>query len=96
MYSNAEQLIQAGLEGKWVKVTPEDRDAIVKSIADCNLLRAAKTPGAGQGGNNLRHYEHSGYIVVHGFGIDAEEHPDDAAARQAAAIASAKAVLGQA
>ncbi len=97
MFTNAEEIIKAGKEGQWIEATPEQQKVIMDSIADCNLLRAARSPaGSGQGGNNLRGYCRGNWIVVHGMGGDAAEHPDDAAVRQAQAISSAKAVLGQA
>jgi hypothetical protein len=76
MYVSAKQLLDAGLEGKWVKVSPEEVKAIVDSIPGENVLRNLGGPGTG--GRNMRHYERGGYIVV--TMSEAEKHPDDLAA----------------
>jgi len=77
MYTDAEQVIKSGNEGKWLKVSDEERDAIVRSIAGANMIRGAVAVGSGQGGLALRHYVRDGYIVVHAQGMEAEQHPND-------------------
>lgn len=71
MYTDAEQLIAEGKEGKWVKASDEERAAVVRSIAGANMVRGSKNQPS------LRHYEREGHIVVHSRGVEAEAHPAD-------------------
>lgn len=90
----AQDLVKEGLEGKWLKVSAEERDSIIESIADANFLRNKHAvAGSGTGGDNLRHYIRGEHICVHGTFAQAEEHPDDLAARKETEVAAAKAVL---
>jgi hypothetical protein len=71
---SVKQLLEAGLEGKWVKVTPEEEKAIIDSIPGENLLRAtSKNSHSG-----LRHYVDRGHIVILDMHSgDAQAHPLD-------------------
>jgi len=72
MITSAKQLVEQGLEGKWVKLSPEETKAVIESIAGENAIR-----GNSFNANALRHYEDRGYIVVHGMVGAAEKHPLD-------------------
>jgi hypothetical protein len=83
-YFSAKQVLEAGLEGKWLKLSPEEEKAVIDSIAGENMIRNAAMnnfSGSDAPGDNLRHYRDRGYLVVHGFGKEAEKHPFDAAAK---------------
>jgi hypothetical protein len=71
MFFSAKQLLAAGKEGKWVKVTQEEIDNIVESIAGENMIRGAK------GEASLRHYIRNGYIAIHTKFVQIDAHPDD-------------------
>jgi hypothetical protein len=90
MFTSAEAVIAAGNSGKWVKVTDDERKAIIDSIPGANLVRGQHTVQKPA----LRHYDRGDYIVVCDGPVDAEKHPDDVAADNAQAIANAKALLG--
>lgn len=72
MLASAKQLIEAGNDGKWAKVSADEQAAVIDSIAGENLVRA------GKGLPNLRHYVDRGYLVVCTTGMEAEKHPQDA------------------
>ena len=72
MLTSAKQLVDQGLEGKWVKVTAEEAAAIIESIPGENAIR-----GNSFNANALRHYTDRGYICVQGMVSVAEKHPLD-------------------
>lgn len=72
-YASAKQLLDAGHEGKWVKVSPDDARNIIESIPGENLIRGSK------GHAPLRHYVDRDHIVVHSRLVDSEAHPLDTA-----------------
>ncbi len=72
MITSAKQLVDQGLEGKWIQVSAEEAKAIIESIPGENAVR-----GNALNANALRHYEDRGYIVVHGMVGVAERHPLD-------------------
>jgi hypothetical protein len=80
MILTAKQIIDQGFEGKWLQLSEDEQNAVIESIAGENLRRNAhfnKMDGS-TNGDNLRHYQDRGYIVVHGgFGKEAERHPLD-------------------
>jgi hypothetical protein len=68
---------------RWAKLSEEETQAVIDSIPGENMVRNAphnKMDGATVG-DNLRHYVDRGYLVVHGFGQEAEKHPLDVQAR---------------
>jgi hypothetical protein len=71
MYTDAEQIIEAGHEGKWLKVSPEEEAAVIRSIPGANLVRGSK------GHSSLRHYTRDGHIAVHSRLTEVETHPHD-------------------
>jgi hypothetical protein len=73
MYTDAEKFVAAVGEGNWAKVSPEERTAIVDSLAGANLVRGTKNQPP------LRHYERNGHLVVHTRAVEAAAHPDDIA-----------------
>lgn len=69
MYADAQELIDAGDGGKWLKLPDEEKRVLIKSIAAVNLIRNTKPA--------LRHYEHDGYITITEGPLDPETHPSD-------------------
>jgi hypothetical protein len=83
-FFSAEQILEAGLEGQWLKLSAEEEKAVIGSIAGENMIRNAAMNnfgGADAPGYNLRYYRDRGYVVIHGFGKEAEKHPLDEAAK---------------
>ena len=56
--------------GKWVKVTPEEFQAVQDSMVGENYARGAVQKPS------LRLYYQDGYAVVCTSGIDAQKHPE--------------------
>ncbi|HXM32308.1 MAG TPA: hypothetical protein VN921_01550 [Chthoniobacterales bacterium] len=80
MSASLKSIVDAGQIGKWVKASPEEVAAIVESMGEQNLLRNIPPKQA----PNYRHFVRDGYISITEGG-DTEEHPTDAAAKQATA-----------
>lgn len=70
-YASAKQVLEAGHEGKWIKVTAEEEKNIIDSIPGENLIRGTRGQGP------LRHYTDRGHIVIHHRGLEADVHPLD-------------------
>jgi hypothetical protein len=88
MYTNAEKLIDAGLKGKWVQLSAMEQEAVIDSIAACNLVRGSKGIA-----NALRHYTDRGYFAITDFSEYVEDHPLDLAEKKRKLVADARAVL---
>jgi hypothetical protein len=72
MYTSAQKVIDAGLDGVWIKVSEEERQALIDSIPGDNLVRGSKQLPS------LRHHNCGDYIVIQTRGTDAQTpFPDD-------------------
>lgn len=72
MYTSAQKVIDAGLDGVWIKVTEQEREALIDSIPGDNLVRGTK------GMPSLRHHNCRDYVVIQQRGTDAQvPFPDD-------------------
>lgn len=66
MYTSSQKVIDAGLDGVWFKVTEQERQSLIDSLAGDNLVRGTKSLPS------LRHHNCGEYIVIQQRGTDAQ------------------------
>jgi len=73
MITSAKKLLGEHEEnlGKWVKVTPDEEDAIRESLVGANYERGAA------GKPSLRLYSQGGHVVICSAAVQAEPHPSE-------------------